>query len=88
MQSWESSRLLVALYWLLLCCGCVFLGSECGFKLGRQATWRPRCNRGNVVKRVDGTVHLLLCSDCVLLGLCVRDSSSVVKMIGGRVRSG
>ena len=28
-----------------------------GFKLGRQAAWRPRCNRGGVVKTVDGTVH-------------------------------
>ena len=28
-----------------------------GFKLGRQAAWRPRCNRGGVVKTVGGTVQ-------------------------------
>ena len=27
------------------------------FKLGRQAAWRPRCNRSGVVKTVGGTVH-------------------------------
>ena len=59
-----------------------------GFELGRQAAWRPRCNHVGVVKTVDGTVLLLLCCDCVSLGLCVRGSSSVVKLIGGRVQSG
>ena len=37
---------------------------------------------------VDGTVQSAAGSDCVLLGLCVRGSSSVVKLIGGRVQSG
>ena len=27
-----------------------------GFKLGRQAAWRPRCNQDSVVKLIDGTV--------------------------------
>ena len=43
----------------------MFLGSGGGgeggvrgvFKLGRQAVWRPRCNRCGVVKTVDGTVQ-------------------------------
>ena len=35
----------------------LFMGGEGGFKLGRQAAWRPRCNRGGVVKKVGGTVQ-------------------------------
>ena len=38
-------------------CGCVSWALYEGFKLGRQAAWRPRCNRGGVVKKVDGTVY-------------------------------
>ena len=64
--------------------GCVVLSSGwrggAGVKIGRQAAWRPRCNHVDAVKTVDGTVGLLLLSsDCVLLGLCVWGSSSVVK---------
>ena len=52
-----SSRRLMALFILLLNCDCVLLGALCaGFKLGRQADWRPRCNQDSVVKLIDGTV--------------------------------
>ena len=50
-------KIVLALCWLCCVAVCVFLGSVCGFKLGRQAAWRPRCNRGGVVKTVGGTVQ-------------------------------
>ena len=52
--------------------------------LGRQAAWRPRCNRGGVVKTVDGTVHSAVVVCLRVLGLCMQGSSSVVKLLGGR----
>ena len=70
--------------WLLLSCGCVSWAVYGGFKLGRQAAWRPRCNRCGVVKWLVALCSLLVICDCVLLGLCMRGSSSVVKLLGGR----
>ena len=35
------------------------------FELGRQAAWRPRCNRGGVVKTLMALCILLLCCGCV-----------------------
>ena len=57
MQSWWCRQDGVGTVLAVVVCGCVFLGSVCGFKLGRQAAWRPRCNRGGVVKTVGGTVQ-------------------------------
>ena len=35
------------------------------FELGRQAAWRPRCNRGGVDKTVVGIVHSAVVCGCV-----------------------
>ena len=47
-----SSSLLAALCKQLLCLKVTarYLGSDCGLKLGRQAAWRPGCNRNGVVR--------------------------------------
>ena len=64
-------------------CDCVLLGLCEEFELGRQAAWRPRCNRGGVVILVDGTVLLLLFVVACSRAQCV-GSSSVVKLHGDR----
>ena len=51
-----SSRRLVAQFILLLVVVACSWALYAGFELGRQAAWRPRCNRGGVVKMIDGTV--------------------------------
>ena len=41
---------------LAVVCGCVSWAPHGeGFRLGRQAAWRPRCNRGGVIRTVDGS---------------------------------
>ena len=77
-------KTLMALCILLLCCGCGSRTLYAGFELGRQAAWRPRCNRGGVDKTVVGIVHSAAVCGCVSLGLCMRGTSSVVKLLGGR----
>ena len=52
---------------------------------GRQAAWRPGCNRGGDVKMVGGTVQAAAVTcDFLLLEFWMRGSSSVVKLLGGR----
>ena len=82
MHSWWCRQDGVGTVLAVLVCGCVFLGSVCGFRLGRQAAWRPRCNRGGVVKRLVALCSLLVviaCSWALYEGSC-----SVVKLLGGR----
>ena len=71
-SGWCPSSLLAALCTQLLCLKVTarYLGSGYGFKLGRQAAWRPGCNRNGVVRAapaVDGgdVVHLwhVLCDE-------------------------
>ena len=45
---------------------------------------RPGCIRGGVVKMVGGTVLAVAELWLRILGLCMRGSSSVVKLLGGR----
>ena len=50
-------------------CDCLVWALVAGLELCRQAAWRPRCNRGGVVKMVGGIVLTVavLC-DCLVLG--------------------
>ena len=58
---------------LAVVCGCVSWAPYGeGFRLGRQAAWRPRCNHGGVVKTFDGTVYSAIASRLrVTWALCV-----------------
>ena len=46
-----------------------FWALDAGLVLGRQAAWRPGCNRGGVVKMVGGIVQTVaVICDCLVLG--------------------
>ena len=61
-------------------CDCVLLGSVCReFELGRQSSWRLRCNLVGVVNAVDDTALvavLCLCVYWVVCGVQARPSSN------------
>ena len=84
-------------------CCCVMVacysGSVCRVRARSLSFWRPRCNRGGVVKTVDGTVQFACVCGCVfsgsVCGVRARSSSSwrprcnrggVVRTVDGTVQ--